>query len=237
VDSVKIGVVVPVLNQYKLSLEALWSVRTVHDWEPFIIDNWRNPRSVAASWNEGLTQSFKKGCDYTLVINDDVVLSPWTIDNQVEYLTDQNKIDADVRMTTGHAVGNEGNDRKMLNWPEPPEDGPSVRGADFACFMIGPELFNEIGPFDENLKPAYFEDNDYHRRILLAGYKAEIVTTAPYLHYGSRTQKESGVVNSYQFDINKQYYKNKWGGAPGAEIYATPYNDPNFKLSDWTEPG
>lgn len=233
----KIGIIVPILNQHKLGLEALWSVRTNHDWEPYIIDNWRNPRCVAASWNEGLTHAFDSNCDFALVINDDVVLSPWTIDSQVEYLIDQDKIDADVRMTTGHAVGNEGNDRQMLNWPEPPGEAPFVRGADFACFMMGPELFNEIGLFDENFKPAYFEDNDYHRRLLLAGYKAEIVTTAPYLHYGSRTQKESGVVNSYQFEILKQYYKNKWGGAPGAEIYATPYNDPNFGLNEWTEPG
>ena len=85
----KVGVVIPVLNQYKLGLEALWSVRTAHDWEPYIIDNWRNPRCVAASWNEGITKAFDNNCDFALVINDDVVLSPWTIDNQVEYLIDQ----------------------------------------------------------------------------------------------------------------------------------------------------
>lgn len=231
----KVGVVVPVLNQYKLALEALYSVDTIHHWEPIIIDNWRNPRSVAASWNLGIEIAIERLCDYILVINDDVVLSPWTIDNQIEYLENKEKRDAKVRMTTGWSTGS--NDVEMRNWPEPNQNSPFVSGADFACFMITPDFFNEIGLFDENFQPAYFEDNDYHRRVLMAEYKIEIVTTAPYLHYGSRTQKESGVVNNFQFEQNKQYYKTKWGGGPGAEIFATPYNDPTLTIKDWTAPG
>lgn len=230
----KVGVVVPILNQYKLALEALASVDTIHHWEPIIIDNWRNPRSVSESWNLGIDIAIERLCDYILVINDDVVLSPWTIDNQIEYLENPHKKAAGVRMTTGWATGKDY--VEMMNWPEPEGEGPFVSGADFACFLITPEVFNEIGRFDENFKPAYYEDNDYHRRVLMAEYKIEIVTTAPYLHYGSVTQKESGVVNNFQMQQNLQYYKNKWGGGPGAETYAHPYNDSLYTIRDWTEP-
>lgn len=222
----KVGVVIPVYSQFELALGALQSVKTQHDWQPFIVDNWRNNRGVAAAWNEGINSAWDKNCDYVLVINDDVVLSQWTIDNQIKALELQESKDAGLVLTTGWATTppDPSNPASMREYGDPPAEAAWVPGADFACFMINKICWETVGPFDQKFHPAYFEDNDYHRRILLSNLTARIVPQAPYYHYGSQTQKNSNVVQSEQFEKNKQYYHDKWGGLPGAEIYATPFN-------------
>jgi GT2 family glycosyltransferase len=112
----------------------------------------------------------------------------------------------------------------MMDYGEPPTDAAWIPGADFACFMITKRCWKEVGRFDEKFFPAYFEDNDYHRRILMAGMQARIVPQAPYYHYGSKTQHSGQGADHSQFQINQGYYKRKWGGLPGAEVYATPFN-------------
>lgn len=225
----KVGVVVPVLNQFQLSIEALWSVSTKFDWQPYIQANWRNNRGVAGAWNDGIDQAFNNNCNYVLVINDDVILSPWTIDNQIKILEDGG--DSLVSFTSAWNAGiPSGNPFDMMSYPEP-ESNAWVAGLDFACFMITKHCYQTVGKFDEKFFPAYFEDNDYHRRIILSGLNARMVTTAPFFHYGSRTQTTGSVVSHDQFDINKAYYKRKWGGVPGAEIFATPFNIPGAPVS------
>lgn len=222
----KIGVVMPVFNQFELAVGALASIQSEYDWQPFVIDNWRNNRGVAAAWNIGVTKSWDNNCDYALVINDDVILSKWTIDNQVKVLEMEESKSSGLVLTTGWATTppDPANPVSMMEYGDPPYDAAWVPGADFACFMINKVCWDVVGPFDEKFYPAYFEDNDYHRRILMNNMTARIVPQAPYYHFGSQTQKSAGVVDSSAFDANKQYYQSKWGGLPGAEVYATPFN-------------
>jgi GT2 family glycosyltransferase len=101
---------------------------------------------------------------------------------------------------------------------------------DFSAYMLSKESYEKIGAFDEMFAPAYFEDNDYHRRVNLAGMKAISVPSAIYYHYGSRTRMESGTLNltNENFEKNRQYYIQKWGGIPGQEKFDQPFN----KLKD-----
>lgn len=231
----KVGVVIPVLNQFELALDALVSISTRHTFRPYIIPNWRIANSVSASWNLGIENALNDGCEYVLVINDDIVLSPWTIDKQIEALEDEDN--EKLILTTGWSTGiPSGNAWDMTSYPEPPKHNAWISGADFACFLITKFCFSTIGKFDENFRPAYFEDNDYHRRILLAGYEARIITQAPFFHYGSKTQQKGGVVSAEAFDLCKAYYVRKWHGMPGAETFATPFGNPDLSISDWTPP-
>lgn len=231
----KVGVVVPCVNQFQLCLDALISVNTQFDWEPYIIPNWRMKVPLAAAWNRGVDRAIDRKCDYILVINDDVVLSPWTIDNQIKFLEEHRDDDEKAVLTTGWSVPppKAGDAHSMMHFPEPNPGNAWINAADFACFMITPWTFKIVGGFDENFDPAYFEDNDYHRRILLMGYYARVVTTAPYYHYGSKTQHSNAGVTTKAFDKCKEYYKKKWGGAPGAETFSTPFNDPEKSLKEW----
>lgn len=225
----RIGIVMPTLIQFELGLKALASVKTKYWWTPYICPVWKDRIPLAQSWNNGINSAREDGCQYIIVINDDVILSPWTVDNLVAAL----ESDENIALATGWSVPLpiSGNHESMANYPEP-QPAAWVQGADFACFAVRENIFDFIGTFDENFTPAYYEDNDFHRRIALSGLDARIITTAPFFHYGSQTQNERPV-GHFAFDLCTAYYKKKWGGGPAGEIYSTPYNDPNLTYKDW----
>ena len=94
--------------------------------------------------------------------------------------------------------------------------------------MLNRKYFDRVGEFDEGFYPAYFEDNDSHRRMNLANVQCTLYPPAMFYHYGSRTQNENGfhpVELSQKFERNRAYYISKWGGGPGEEIFKNPMND------------
>lgn len=81
----------------------------------------------------------------------------------------------------------------------------------YQLFSVGEQLVQNVGLFDESIHPIYFEDNDYERRVLKAGYgivRAAIDTEHDNsstihsdAHYASR--------NSQTFISNQNYFDNK----------------------------
>lgn len=100
-------------------------------------------------------------------------------------------------------------------------------GESFSCFMIGLRLYARVGQFDEQFHPAYFEDNDYVRRMTLVG---EQFTVAPhadgYHHARSATLQTYSSIELEQhhrnFEANRARYIAKWGGLPGHERFQKP---------------
>lgn len=212
----KIGLVVPVLNNFKGFTELMESVDV--PVLPIVIDNWNKNIGVSCGWNEGIRRAIKREIDVLLISNDDVVLMPGAIDNIIDSLPDYDLVSAaqikDRRPTTGLI------------------EGP----ADFSFFAIRPmEFVKKFGWFDQNFSPAYFEDNDMHYRILLAGGKTAMRFDAQMKHKGSVTQnsKKGGVVSSKMFEDNRAYYIRKWGAIPGDEEFKHPFNDVNMSIKNW----
>lgn len=96
------------------------------------------------------------------------------------------------------------------------------------CIGFTKKTFDLIGLFDEQFKPAYYEDNDFMYRIKLAGIhdvghaalpKVSLDTTCQ----GQAVTLKSGAI-TVRFDLLEDYYKRKWGGTPGKETYLTPFN-------------
>lgn len=223
----KIGLVIPVLSQYKMAVDLIAHLRSAHTLETFVIPQYRHQRPLSGAWNYGMREAFRKNCDFALVMNDDVLLSPWAIDAMVDTLGPGQHQGLAVATAT-NARGVMGPD-DVLNLEEPSLDdiGAPPSGPDFACFMMTQMTYDMVGDFDENFTPAYFEDNDYHRRVNLLGLRAEGVKAAVMYHYGSQTQNHSPkkpVVPPPLFVRNRQYYVSKWGGEPGHETYDTPFN-------------
>ncbi len=223
----KIGVVVPVLNSFQMAVDALASVRTKYDWEPFIIPNYRENNCISKSWNVGINRALEKWCDYVLVINDDILIAPGTVDKLVEYMGHRSPTNREnVVLATGQDIkGITANAEDTLTM-EDSDSKLTTEGPNFSCFMLDADTIESIGWFDEKFVPGYFEDNDYHRRILLADKKAVCLTSAPFYHYGSQTQNHNNekVVTPRQFITNRQYYVEKWGGEPGSEQFSVPFN-------------
>jgi GT2 family glycosyltransferase len=94
----------------------------------------------------------------------------------------------------------------------------------WCSFILSVDAYQKVGKFDENFFPAYFEDNDYFRRMLLADVPMIFNPMLnPITYRNSMTIQKSPELNN-GFEKNRQYYISKWGGQPTQEKFTTPFN-------------
>jgi GT2 family glycosyltransferase len=88
--------------------------------------------------------------------------------------------------------------------------------ASYSCFSLGSSIVSSVGLFDEFIYPAYFEDNDYDDRMVLAGLAPNMI--APGIHIEQLGGEPSQTINSDRnlmaknmgtFSSNGEYYRNK----------------------------
>jgi hypothetical protein len=94
----------------------------------------------------------------------------------------------------------------------------------FAAYNVG-NLLEKVGLWDNNL-PWYFADNDYYRRVRLAGLEVIEAGGEDVTHVGSSTINSDLYlrhVNGVTFPLYGEYYRQRWGGDPGKEIYTAPF--------------
>jgi O-antigen biosynthesis protein len=98
------------------------------------------------------------------------------------------------------------------------------------CLMIRRELVDEIGLLDEQFGIGCFEDDDYSRRALEAGYRAVIARDAYVQHFGGRTFVGNGVDFAALMKRNEELYRKKWEALspPVAEPSATTEASPTL---------
>jgi GT2 family glycosyltransferase len=104
----------------------------------------------------------------------------------------------------------------------------------FAAFGIDRGALDKVGWFDENFHPAYYEDNDWGYRAHLAGVERSGLASGV-KHVGSQTIGSSALYrqqNIRTFPANAAYYRAKWGGLPGNEVFTTPF-DAGGDLRSW----
>lgn len=176
--------------------------------------------SLAATWNRALDCAWAAGAEAALVVNNDVRLHPRTL----EYLCDARGY-FEALFVSGVGVTAEQFDATY----DPYLASVQVTtkgGPDFSCFLIARECHSRFY-FDEHFTPAFCEDLDYHRQLLLAGEGARIFSVnLPYLHYGSATLKT--LANRAQVEQaieagSRAYYAQKWGGPVNEETYLEPF--------------
>jgi hypothetical protein len=93
--------------------------------------------------------------------------------------------------------------------------------------IYNPIAGEAVGGYDINF-PAYFSDNDFYRRLKLAGYEC-LESGISVGHMGSQTINSDPFLkflNGVTFPLYRQYYIAKWGGEPGQETFRTPFNLP-----------
>ena len=108
-----------------------------------------------------------------------------------------------------------------------------VRQVDYcsgACIMLPKKLWEELGGFDEEFVPAYWEETDLAFRVRERGYKVVYTPFAQVIHYeGMSCGKDvkSGV-KQYQA-INQVKFKRKWAHVL---IERKNENSPSLELAD-----
>lgn len=200
---------IPVLNRYDLLPKAIDSAMrgSVVPDRILIVDNGGNcdivssfidvhkpgcNLGVAGAWN----YIVKNTTEHRIIINDDIEFCPDTVEKML------------MRLDEGHE----------FVWTCRPFG--EVNG--FSCFALKDSLVSKIGYFDEGISPgyAYFEDNDYHRRMELAGViEKDSEAEAIHAHsatLGGFTPEQMGQ-HHIRFALAQQNYVRKWGGMPHHE--------------------
>lgn len=208
---------VPTLNRYDLLARCIDSARkgSMIPDRFLVVDNGRTLKAedslvgvdiytpevnlgVAGSWN----WLVKNSEGIRIIVNDDIEFCNDTIEKMV------------VTLQEGHPFVCTSRPFGVLNG--------------FSCFAIDDRIIEAVGYFDDTISPnyAYFEDNDYHRRMILAGYGI-VESGAEAIHVGSATIKamdpEQMRQHHLRFVLAQQNYTRKWGGLPGNETFTTPY--------------
>jgi GT2 family glycosyltransferase len=208
-----VTVCIPTLNRYDLAQKCVESAKagTLKPDKILIIDNGgscpimgENIEVYRPGKNLGVAASWnyaiKNTEDYCIIVNDDIEFHANTIERMVK------------KTEEGHE----------FVWVFLGANG-------FSCFLIRHSLVDKIGYFDEDISPgyAYFEDNDYHRRMELAGIIEVGDPDVGVTHLGSATLKaftpEQSREHNRRFGLAQMNYIKKWGGLPHKETFTIPY--------------
>lgn len=182
--------------------------------------------SLAATWNRALKMVWDCGGEQALVVNNDVRLRR---DTYVALLQVIRGTDAWFVSAVGTAP--EQFDREAVLF----YDGASLLqdhrgGPDFSCFLIDKGC-HALYPFDEAFIPAFCEDLDYHRRLMLDGHGDKIFSVnLPYLHLGSLTLRSlkgdaRAALELQISSLSRRHYQEKWGGPVNQERYTRPFDE------------
>lgn len=233
----RVGLVVPVLNNFDQAIDLLYSAKTEHELKIYIQPQYRHQFPLAAAWNRGINEAIKDGCDYIIVSNDDVLFAPFSIDNAIQFI-DSDRMNIDFLGFTDVSPTYE--DPFMITFAEQDDTftpdqtigGAVYRDDLFSCFVIKRDFFDKFGTFDENFDPAWWEDTDMLYRMHLLG--GEIFhSPVPYIHLKHQTTKKlNAPLNSLK---SGEYYVEKWGSANKnlTEAFKNPYNDANLSPKEW----
>lgn len=161
---------------------------------------------VSAGWNIMLNSIFNSEHEHCLVINNDVILAPWTY----RMLLDQG-----LPFVTGISVDS------MSQIEVPPGVGDPTPHPDFSCFLITSGAWEIIGPFNEEMK-FYASDLDYHVRAHRAGLELYKVNL-PFYHERSSTLKRSSAEEraeiEAQANADREVFRSIYGSLPGSMEY------------------
>lgn len=109
----------------------------------------------------------------------------------------------------------------------------------FAAFAVNAAAIDQVGWFDENFAPMYYEDTDWCRRADLVGLpRKHIGAGMIHVDDGEQTIKSAQKYAAERDTLhrhNRQHYALKWGGMHPHEEYGTPFNlggDPRM----WPQP-
>jgi len=164
---------------------------------------------VSRGWNYILENYLKTYC---IISGDDNYFSPGTLEKVCEFMSPDKLNDI---MFTFHLE----------------------ESAQFSTFILTKKALETVGYFDENIYPAYFEDNDYRYRIILSGNDFIQIPDVD-INTGDNSNSNSctlhGVDENYRnkmsecFSRNGNYFNSKWNNS----TYTNPFNRSDLTFKD-----
>ncbi len=212
-------------------------------YEIIVVDNGSSDGSVAWILSQpdikpiinAENMGFPKGCNQgmeiakgteILLLNSDVVVTPFWLDNMLDALYLDEKIGA-VGCVTNYCANNQqikvpaelhNNINAIMAFGKAynqkrPQRISYRRSLVGFCYLLKTKIFQEIGGLDERFSPGNFEDDDYSLRILLAGYHLLCCMDTFIYHVGSASfVKSPESLEKYKtlFYTNEKKFLEKW---------------------------
>ncbi len=91
----------------------------------------------------------------------------------------------------------------------------------FVAVVVRRAVWNVVGPLDERFTGYGYDDDDYNKRVHLAGWKIGVVWT-PVVTHGKPGLPHSGSYGkdpewTQKYELNRRLFERKWSSAPEAE--------------------
>lgn len=174
---------------------------------------YRNNLGCGAAMNIGLRKIESDGLDYVIILSPSALFTN-SIQDFVDIIEEREKKEKNYYYLT---VAN--------------------MKTDLHAFAVTKRCVDEVGLYDENFYPVYYDDTDYGYRMSLIGAQ-KTLCYPPRISQdlGGGVKSDEGIFNLYWVNVNHihDYYVRKWGGEHTQELFKTPFNDPNKSIKDWT---
>ncbi|HYP26235.1 MAG TPA: glycosyltransferase [Blastocatellia bacterium] len=176
--------------------------------------------------NEGFARANNQGIAHStgeriVLLNNDTVVPPGWLTRLLRHLEDER---VGLVGPVTNFVGNEAKlDVPYRTWSEMEAfAGDYTRAHDelaadihmlaMFCVAFRREVWEEIGPLDEEFGVGMFEDDDYSMRLKKAGYRVICAADAFVHHFGQAAFKKLITTGDYNplFEKNRKYYEAKW---------------------------
>jgi GT2 family glycosyltransferase/Tfp pilus assembly protein PilF len=177
-----------------------------------------NNLGVSAGWNQGLKKA--KG-DFALILNNDTILGPNTIENLVRCSNNHPNVGvvaplsnniAGPQKIEGFNYSDENEIPHLIESIQKQQDLESwsfqrIKGF---CMLIPMPVVKDVGLFDEVYGLGNFEDDDYSLRLFYKGYDLRIAHDSFIFHYGSVSFSQANIDWQMQMQKNHQIFNEKW---------------------------
>jgi GT2 family glycosyltransferase/glycosyltransferase involved in cell wall biosynthesis len=175
-------------------------------------------RGFAAGNNQGL--ALARG-EYLVMLNNDTEVTQGWLPTLMSHL----RHDPSLGMV-GPVTDNIGNEARIrLSFRNPDEmcskarvytlahmgETIPMRTLAFFCVMLPRQVYEKIGPIDESYGQGFFEDDDYCRRVELAGWRIACAEDVFVHHHLSASFDKLGKGRQELMERNRKVYEAKWG--------------------------
>ena len=175
--------------------------------------DYRINRGCSITWNDAI--------EYVYFFNSNVFSSLIILNDDIEFLNDGFLKFVDVALKNPNT--------------------PVITGDGYSIFSYSRFAYEKIGYFDENIRPAYFEDADFVTRIQKLGLN-EIDIRVGHNHLGSASIPENNLRDEFEnihLPRTKKYYHSKWNNPVIYNGFPVRYNMPfnrieeRYRISYW----
>jgi GT2 family glycosyltransferase len=226
VPDIKCDIIIPVWNEYELTKKCVESIEknTALSYRIILVDNAsdaqtaaylkelseKDPAVVTLIRNEenlGFPKAVNQGiavsiAPYVCILNNDTEVYPGWLEEMIKIA----EINPGIGIVNPSS-NNTGNPEPLNGFSGKYIAVSSCIGF---CMLIKRDVIDKIGRFDEIFSPGNFEDTDFSRRAVKAGYKCAIAQGA-YVYHAQNTGFKKIKGRDEKFKRNLDIFNKRWG--------------------------